>query len=324
MQAGGLNVLHHHGPPRYEQPTEEELDASGIKKSDYDKMDEAIRTNKQAAISRYQNVLNAFPWADIGKPKPNLPLNGKYDQKTKEYTEILIELGEDLGDTNLKKMAEYIRAGDFFNAQSYAYIAKNQLTNSLHQFQKMPPELVKKVPGLRKWTPEEMREYLRNSPYPGYFPRPWSLSRYGRRSWSGMNWDCQGEKCHKGYYNEFLSWGPPNKQGAGVAYDPRLTRNMDKYPNIWSNRAIRYRMRKNIPSPHIPSPGTGPWMDVNNLPKGKRFLDEEDKAEYFRLLELYNQFVKEEKERGTSHIFPPGDTKVAKLSRQLIKKYYLD
>lgn len=52
-------------------------------------------------------------------------------------------------------------------------------------------------------------------------------------------------------------------------------------------------------------------------------LDQEDKAEYFRLLKLYEQFVKEEKERGTSYIPPPGG-KVAHVSNQLIKRYYLD
>ena len=219
-------------------------------------------------------------------------------------------------------MSKYIEAGDFFNAQSVAYIAKNELVNALHQFQKIPPELLAKYPGLRKWTMEEMRNYIKNSPYPSYFPKPWSLSRLGKRTWQGT-WDCKGNNCMQSYYDNFMRWGPPNKQGVGTQYDPRLMRNMDKYPNIWSNRAIRFRMQKNIPSPHIPSPGTGPWMDINNLPPGKRFLDQEDKAEYFRLLKLYEQFVKEEKERGTSYIPPPGG-KVAHVSNQLIKRYYLD
>jgi hypothetical protein len=321
MQAGGLNVLHHHGPVRLELPTEKEL--ASLPKSDLDKLQEAVRTDKASAIKHFQKILNAFPWAELGKPKPNLPIDGKYQGKTKEATEYLIELGKDLNEANLNRMAKFVEAGDFFNAQSVAYVAKSELVNALHQFQKTPPELVNKYPGLRKWTMEEMRDYMRNSPYPSYFPKPWSLSRLGKRTWQGT-WDCEGNNCMQSYYDNFMRWGPPKQIGAGTAYDPRLFRNMDKYPNIWSNRAIRFRMQKNIPSPHIPSPGTGHWMDINNLPPGKRFLDEEDKAEYFRLLKLYEQFVKEEKERGSAYIPPPGGNKVAKLSRQLIKRYYLD
>jgi hypothetical protein len=212
-------------------------------------------------------------------------------------------------------MLQYLEQGDIFNAQSMAYMAKSMLHKALHQFKvmpKMPPEIQKKYPGVRAWSKEEMFAHLRSTPYPGYFPQPWDVSRFGKKDYyNNLGCDPSKNKCQNSYYEEFMKWGPPQgTYGVGLAYDPRLDRNMDKYQNIWGHRATKFRMSKNIPSPHVYSPGTGPWMDVNNLPEGKRFLDEEDKQEYFRLLDLYNKFKKEEKARGTSYIAPPSAVQV--------------
>lgn len=329
---GSLNMLHQHGPERYEMPTEEELEASGIPASDLDKIQRAVMTDKTTGIKQLQKILDAFPWEELNKPKPKLmPPTGKIDSNTQQAISSLAEVAQEIKEPNLIKMLAYIKQGDFFNAQSVAYVAKTMLSKALHQFKTMPPipsDMLEKYPGIRQWNKKEMLSYLKSSPYAsaGYFPPPWDLSRLGRRGYDGsFGCDPSKQKCDISYYENFMKWGPPQgTMGAGLAYDPRLYRNMDKYPNIWSNRAIRYRMQKNIPSPHIPSPGTGVWMDVNNLPKGKYFLDNEDKREYFRLLKLYNQFVKEEKARGTSYIAPPssvGETSLAHLANYLIKKY---
>lgn len=325
---GGLKMLHQHGPTRYEMPTEEEL--KSIPKSDLDKLEEAVRTNEKAAIQHLQKVLDAMPWKELGQGKPKLmPPSGKIDAETQKALDILKKVSEDFKEPNLIKMFGYIDQGDYFNAQSLAYVAKTQLTKMLFQhswIKKVSPEIIEKYPGLRMWTREEMFDYLKKTPYPGYFPTPWDWSYLGKKYDGSFGCDPSKERCDRSHYNDFMKWGPPEgTMGLGTAYDPRLFRNMDKYPNIWSNRAIRYRMQKNIPSPHIPSPGTGPWMDLKNLPKGKRFLDEEDKQEYFRLLKLYNQFKREAKERGTPYIAPPSAKQetVQSVASLIADKYYI-
>lgn len=276
---------------------------SSIPKSDTDLMEEAVRSNGQVAIKRLQQILLSFPWKELGYAKPNISINGKIDDSTVSAINWLSQIGNEIGESSLSKMKDFVSNNDYFNAQSMAYVGKQALVNALNQPQNIPKELLDKYPGLRKWTQKEMMDYLKKSPYPGYFPKPWSVSRLGKRDWAG-NWNCEGDQCQKSYYESFMSWGP-GKQGIELIYDPRLSRNMDKYPNIWSSRGIKYRAQNNIPSPHIPSPGVGEWIDINNLPKGKQFMDEEDKKWYLQLLRLYNQFIKEEKERGTSYILPP-------------------
>lgn len=269
-----------------------------------EELDEAARKNDFVAIKKLQNIINNFPWAELSMPKPNLPLSGKIDNQTQKAIDDLIKIGQDFNDPNILKMKDALDKQNYFEAQSHAYVAKNQLTNALHQFMKLPNELLEKYPGLRRWTEKEMREYLRNSPYPGYFPKPWSISRLGKRDLKG-NWNCTGPKCQKSYYEDFMSWEKPGSTGVPIIYDPRLQRNMDKYPELFSRKAIQNRIKNNTISPHIPSPGTGTHLDINNLPEGKRFLDDEDKREYMKLLKLYNQFVQEEKERGSAYIPPP-------------------
>ncbi|KKN66652.1 hypothetical protein LCGC14_0469870 [marine sediment metagenome] len=325
----GLNMLHQHGPVRYEMPTEKELQS--IPKSDLDKLQDAVRTDKTTGLKQLQKTLDAFPWKELGSSKPKLmPPSGAVDSGTQQAISFLTGIANDFKEPNLIKMLAYIESEDYFNAQSTAYVAKSMLAKALHQFQKYPnitPEMMDKYPGLRKWTREEMFAHMRVSPYPGYFPKPWDLSRLGRRRYDGsFGCDPSKEKCDLSYYEGFMSWGPPQGTlGAGVSYDPRLFRNMDKFPNIWSNRAIRYRMNNNIPSPHISSSGTGPWLDIKNMPKGKMFLDQEDKDEYFRLLELYNQFKQEENMRGTSYIAPPpiaeSFASVNHLAKMFAEKY---
>ena len=310
-----LKMHHHHDSERYEMPTEEELKGSGILESDLDRIQRAVMTDKTTGIKQLQKILDAFPWEDLNKQKPKLmPPTGKIDANTQQAINLLTEVAQTYKEPNLIKMLAYIEQGDFFNAQSVAYVAKTMISKALHQFRKMPaisPEMLEKYPGLRRWTKAEMFSYLKTSPYAaaGYFPPPWDLSRLGRRGYDGsFGCDPSKQKCDISYYENFMKWrAPQGTMGGGLAYDPRFYRNMDKYPNIWSNRAIKFRMKHNIPSPHIPSPGTGAWMDVNNLPKGKGFLDKEDKNEYFRLLKLYNQFVKEEQSRETSYIAPPAN-----------------
>lgn len=319
----------HHDNVRYEMPTDEELSSITRTESQklQDQQDEAVRTNAAAAIGKLQITLNAFPWEELGKPKPNLKVSSKLDPPTQSAIAILKQVGIDLQDPYINKMIAYIEKEDFFNAQSAAYVAKSQLTQALHQWKKyptMPPEIAAKYPSLRRWNQEEMLRYLKQSHYPGYFPKPWDLSRFGERNWDG-SFGCDPAKktCMLSYYKGFRSWGP-NKIGAGLMYDPRLFRNMDKYPNIWSHRAISFRIQKNIPSPHIPSPGTGQWMDINNLPKGKQFLDLQDKAEYDRLLMLYKKFVAEETARKTTYIAPPNASpNVAAAASVLADKYYI-
>ena len=325
----GLNSLHNHEPVRYEMPTKEEIDSIPADKAGISSLEDNIRVHKPTAISQLQKILNAFPWDAFEQPKPNLKITGEFDSKTQLVIQTLTEISKELMEPNLIKMLNYIKQGDFFNAQSVGYIAKTMLSKKLHQFKKYPemsPEMKQKYPGIRKWTRAEVFAYLKTSPYAqaGYFPAPWDLSRLGRRGYDGsFGCDPNKRKCDISYYENFMKWGPPSgTMGSGLAQDPRLISNMDNYPNIWSNRAIRYRMLKHIPSPHIPSPGTGAWMDVNNLPKGKYFLDEQDKKWYFQLLALYNQFKQDEKERGTSYIAPPSSD-VILTAKLLANKYYI-
>jgi len=277
--------------------------------------------DQSTAVKQLQKVFNTFPWDELGKPRPNLSLDGIFQGKTRQYAEYLKQVGEDFNEPNLKKMTQYILQEDFDNAQSVAYVAKSQLDNALHQFRKIPSELIEKHPDLRRWTQEEMKNYMRTSSYPGYFPKPWALSRLGKRDFGGK-WNCTGPKCQASYYEEFMNWRP-GSNGIGGIYDPRLYRNMDKHPKVWSNKMMKQRIRDKTSSPHIPSPGIGHWIDIKSLPAGKVFLDKEDEVEYMRLLNLYKQFVQEEKERGTAIILPPPTTKIAKLTGKLVKKYYL-
>jgi len=310
-----------HGPARYDMPTEEELAA--LPKSEQDRLEDAARTDKATGIKRLQEVVNTFPWVELGKKKPMLKLDGDIGGATQGAINELIQIGKDFNQPNLLNMERAIANEDYFTARSEAQVAKGLLTNAMHQFMKFPQELVAQYPGLRKWTLQEQYEYMKTNIYPGYFPKPWNLSRFGHRNWDGsFGCDPTKKQCMASYYDQFMSWGPPDNIGTGLMYDPRLIRMMDKYPNIWSQRATKFRMQKNIPSPLIPSPGTGKYMDPENPPEGKRFLDEEDKAWYYKLLGLYNQFKEEEKEKGR-HQLPPGAgaeaPKLAKITYDIEK-----